>query len=199
MPHPDLPAIGRPTAPLLRAAELRIWSEAEDARRAAREIADRTRAEARDTFERERDRGHAEGFAAGAEEAARVVANASAAANAMLQRIEADLPGIVHGILENVLGAFPASELVAPAVRRALGRVRLGASATLRTAPGDLLVLRAALDGLSEVPPVRLEPDPELEPGRCVLNTEFGAVELGVAAQLRALKAALVPVAEATP
>ena len=187
---------GRPTAPLLRAAELQLWGEAEAALRRARQCAKRVRAEARTAAAQERERGYAEGHAAGAEQVARIVASASAAAEAMLRRIETELPELVHGIVEGVLGAFPVAELVTPAVRHALGRVRLDASSTLRAAPDDAAALRTVLDEAPGGTLVRLEPDPALDPGRCVLSGEFGTVELGVAAQLRALQETLASTPE---
>lgn len=191
-------SVGRPTAPLLRDAELRLWGEAEDALRAARERADQIDQASREAFAQESARGYAKGRAGGAEEAARIVTAAAAAADALLHRLEAELPGIVCDIVEDMLGAMPATELVTSAVRHALGRVRLGAAATLRTAPGSLGALRAALDAPGgEL--VRLEADPALEDGRCVLSGEFGAIELDVAAQLRVLRSTLLPVAEAQP
>ena len=185
-----VPLAGHPVAPLLRAAELRLWHDAEQALQQAREDADQISSAAHAAAAEERDRGYAEGLSAGQEHAAATMAATAAAAEALLLRLEADLPQLVHGIVESILGEVPHSASLVSAVRHALGRLRLGPSMTLRAAPDDTATLRAALDGPGSSL-IRIEPDPALKSGSCVLSGDLGVVELGVAAQLRALKAAL--------
>lgn len=190
MPDTRPVAVGRPAGVLVPGAELAVWASADEALREARLRAEEILASARAAHEAERARGRAEGYAEGAEEAAQLTVRAAAAAAAQLDRIEAALPELVGDTVAGILGSFDVRDLVAPAVSRALGRLRRGATATLRASPGCVEPLRALLAALG-TEAVRLEPDPGLVDGRCVLSSEMGDVELGVDAQLRALRAGL--------
>ncbi len=177
---------GRPTSLLVRGAELGAWALASDALRAARATAEDIMSAANAAHEAERRRGYAEGYSHGAEQAAQLIVGATAEASARLDRIEAALPEVVADAVAGILGSFDVHDLVGPAVSKALGQLRRGASATLRASPGCLEPLRALLAETGGT--VRLEPDPGLADGCCVFSSELGDVELGVEAQLRALR-----------
>ena len=53
--------------------------------------------------------------------------------------------------------------------------------------------VRAAL---GEASPVQVEADPAMRPGECCLRSPVGSVELGIEAQLRALRTGLAAAAE---
>ena len=78
----ELPGVGRPADPLVRAAELGTWASASLALQDVRARAEEMMSAARAAREAERRRGHAEGYAAGAEQAARLIAAATAEAAA---------------------------------------------------------------------------------------------------------------------
>ncbi|MGF3025707.1 type III secretion system stator protein SctL [Methylobacterium aquaticum] len=180
----------RPTGPIVRAAEIGIWSDARAGLAASHRHAVETRAWARDLVERERARARAEGREAGEEEGARRVAETAARATAYLAALERELPALVHGLVAEILGAFEPGDALVRAVRQAVGRLRPDAEATLRVAPGDVETVRAGLDGI-DAGAVRIEADPMLRPGECCLRSAVGSVELGIDAQLRALRAGL--------
>lgn len=187
----DVPGVGQPAGPLVRGAELGVWASASEALDAARRTAAEIVAAARDAHEAERRRGFDEGRQDGAEQAACLLAGAAKEASARLDRIEAALPELVLETVAAILGSFDVRDLVAPAVSRALGRLRRGASATIRVAPGGVEPVRAALAGAGGAA-ICVEPDPALAEGRCVLSSEQGDVELGVEAQIRALRSGLM-------
>ncbi len=186
----ELPGVGRPAGPLVRAAELGAWASATLALQSAHARAEEMMLAARAAREAERRRGHAEGYAEGAEQAAQLIAAATAEASARLDRIEAALPEVVADAVAGILGSFDGRDLVGPAVSQALGRLRRGASATLRASPGCVEPLRALLAEVGGGA-ILLQPDSGLAEGRCVLSSELGDVELGVEAQLRALRQGL--------
>lgn len=190
MPDGERSGAGRPAGVLVRGAELGAWASAADALRDARARAEAILSSAQGAHEAERRRGHDEGYSAGAELAAQLIARATAEASARLDRIEAALPELVAGAVAGILGSFDTRDLVVPAVSRALGQLRRGTSATLRASPGCLEPLRALLAEVGHGA-VRLEPDPGLADGCCVFSSELGDVELGVEAQLRALRKGL--------
>ncbi|MCJ2013127.1 type III secretion system stator protein SctL [Methylobacterium sp. J-076] len=183
----------RPTGPVVPAGETGLWGEAAQALAAARAHEAEVREWAREFLEQERARGHAEGRAAGAEEAARLVAETAARAADHLAALERDLPALVHGLVAGIVGAFEPGDRIARAVRHALDRLRPDAQAVLRVSPGEIEPVRAALEGPDGLP-LRIEGDPSLAPGECTLRSAVGRVELGVEAQLRALRRGLLKV-----
>jgi type III secretion protein L len=187
--------VPRPLGPVVRGHDVDIWGRATAALEAAERHRQRMRAYARDAYRREKERGYADGWTAGAAEAARLVAATAARVEQHVDTLERELPALVLEIVEQMLGAFhPGDELLSRAVRHALARLRTGADICLRVAPGQADSLRrslAHLDRLSEAKHLRIEVDPAIEPGACVLSSEFGNVELGIAAQIRALREGL--------
>ena len=191
MPDSKPPGAVRPAGALVRGAELGAWASASGALRDARAGAESILASAHAARDAERRRGYAEGYGEGAERAAALIARATADAAARLDRIEAALPELVADTIARILGSFDVRDLVVPAVSQAMGQLRRGASATVRASPScvePLHTLLAETGGEA----IRLEPDPGLADGRCVLSSELGDVELGIEAQLRALRQGLL-------
>ena len=184
----------RPAGPVVSAAELGIWGEARAGLAAAHRHAVETRRWASTLVERERARGYAEGRAAGTEEAARLVAETSARAADHLAALERELPALVHGIVADILGGFEPGDLIARSVHHAVARLQPEAEVTLRVAPGEIEAVCHALGDLGGRL-LQIEVDPALRPGECCLRSAVGSVELGVEAQLRALRAGLTAVA----
>lgn len=189
--NPVLDTAGRPAAPVVRAADLRVWHEAA----AVLADAEQQRAEMRESglaaFEAERRRGHEEGAERGAAEMAQRMLVMGAAAEAALDGIEQALPGLVCDVVESLLGQFDLHDLLRPAVRHALGRLRLGTAATIRVAPEDMVAVRAACAEADVPAGLRIEADPSLSRGRCLVESDLGTVELGLEAQLAVLRANL--------
>lgn len=180
----------RPTGPIVPADEIEIWSEARAGLVAAHRHAVETRRWANDLVERERARGRAEGRAAGAEEAACLLAKTSARAAAHLAMLEQELPELVHGVVADILGNFEPGERIARSVRHAITRLQPEAEATLRIAPSEIEAVCVALGDLGGRG-LQIEADPALAPGECSLRSAVGSVELGIEAQLRALRTGL--------
>ena len=190
MPWAEVEGAGRPAGVLVRGDDIGVWATASDALQAARMAADAILVKAEGEREEQRGQGYAEGYEEGAEQAARLIVRATADASARLDQIEAALPELVARSVERILGSFDVQALVLPAVAQAMRQLRWGATATLRAAPGCVEPLRALLVEIGGEA-VRLEADPELAEGNCRLSSELGDVELGVEAQLRALREGL--------
>ena len=180
----------RPLGPLIPAAELEIWHDAVQARAAAERHLQRVRGWARQAYERERARGRAEGAKAGAEEMARLIAQATcemAQRKAVLVR---ELPQLAFEIVRDLIGTFDPDEMLVRSVRHAIEQKYKNSEVCLHVSlqRADLLGSEfKGYDGLEGRPKVRIEPDPALTADQCVLWSEFGNVDLGLAAQLRAL------------
>lgn len=183
----DIVPVGRPAAKIIRAAELCVWQDAAAMLANAKRQAAGTLAASAVAFDAERQRGYDEGLERGASEMAERMIAAAAAAAALLQQIERALPSLVCDAVENLLGTFDLRDLLRPAVQHALGRLRLNAAATIRVSPESVAAVRAACDATG----LTIQADPSLAPGRCLLETELGTVELGLEAQLSILRSAM--------
>jgi type III secretion protein L len=186
--------ISKPLGPVVRGQDVHIWDRANEVLEAAERHRQRMWAYAREAYRREKQRGYTDGWAAGAAEAARLVAATAARVEQHADALERELPALVLEIVERILGAFDPGDLLSHAVRHALARLRTGTDVHLRVAPAQAESLRqllAPLDGLSGAKHLLIEVDPAIEPGGCMLCSEFGNVELGIAAQVRALREGL--------
>ncbi|WGD51291.1 type III secretion system stator protein SctL [Bradyrhizobium sp. CB1650] len=187
---PAAPQI-RPLGPLIPAAQLEIWHDAVRARDAAERHLQRVRGWARQAYERQRTRGRAEGAKAGAEEMARLIAQATCELAQRKAVLERELPQLVLEILSDLLGAFDPGEMLVRGVRHAIEQRYKNTEVCLHVSPvkADLLASEFKdYDGLEGRPKVRIEADPALSADQCVLWSEFGNVDLDLAAQLRALR-----------
>ncbi|BAB52651.1 MULTISPECIES: type III secretion system stator protein SctL [Phyllobacteriaceae] len=181
----------RPLGPLIPASELEIWDNAAKACAAAERHQQHVRSWARAAYQRELARGHTEGLNAGAEEMAALISQAVAEVARRKAVLEQQLPQLVLEILSELLGAFDPGELLVMAVRHAIERQYSGAEVCLHVYPTQVDMLArefAGWDGQDGRPRVRIKPDPTLSPRRCVLWSEYGNVDLGLDAQMRALR-----------
>ncbi|MET2832526.1 type III secretion system stator protein SctL [Mesorhizobium shangrilense] len=187
---PDAPQI-RPMGPLIPANELEIWHSATQARDAAERYQQRVRSWVRAAYKRERAHGHTEGLNAGAEEMAGLIARAVSEVARRKAVLEQELPQLVMEILSDLLGAFDPGDLLVRAVRHAIERKYGDAEVCLHVCPTQVDMLARAFagcDGREGRPRVRIDPDPTLSPQQCVLWSEYGNVDLGLDAQMRALR-----------
>ncbi|UVC15238.1 type III secretion system stator protein SctL [Mesorhizobium onobrychidis] len=187
---PAAPQI-RPVGPLIPASELEIWNSAAEARAAAERYQQRIRSWARAAYKRESARGHTEGLNAGAEEMAALISQAVAEVARRKAVLEQQLPQLVMEILSDLVGAFDPGEMLVMAARHAIERQYSGAEVCLHVCPSQVDMLArefSGCDGQDGRPMVRIEPDPTLSPQRCVLWSEYGNVDLGLDAQMRALR-----------
>ncbi|QND62178.1 type III secretion system stator protein SctL (plasmid) [Mesorhizobium sp. AR07] len=181
----------RPVGPLIPASELEIWQCAAEARAAAERHQQRVRSWARAAYQRERARGQIEGLNAGAEELARLIAGTVSEVAQRKAVLEQELPQLVMEVLSDILGAFDPGELLVRAVRHAIERKYSGAEVCLHVCPMQVDMLArefAGCDGREGRPRVRIDPDPTLSLQQCVLWSEYGNVDLGLDAQMRALR-----------
>lgn len=178
-----------PDATVLTPQALQLWCDAHEAYRSAVRDADELMQAAQAAHDTEKQRGFAEGMvAARVEMADRVLATAADAAQ-VLRNLEISLPEIVADIVEDMLGRVDLSQILPLAIEHGLTRIRRGATAQLRIAPDCVAVLQEMIPLLNEREAgLRVEIDASLASGRCVLESEFGIAELGIADQIRLLR-----------
>ncbi len=172
----------------------RVRRATEAAEQEARGILEEARREA----VRERTRGYQEGLVQARQEAA--VQAVALRAEAMLLRAEAGdrLIRLAVELAQRVLHQelHTAPDAVEGLARAALAQVSWCQRITLRLHPDDARALEAAnprlTEGLDPGAELRLEADPTLDYGDCLVETESGDLDASVKVQLAALEQALL-------
>jgi type III secretion protein L len=182
-PRPKL----KPCGPVVRAEEFNHWREAARAVDAAHQYLKSMQELAHAAYEQEKQRGLLEGREAGAREAAQVATNLASEATRYLNEIERTVPSMIMVIVERVLGAFDETEFVTRAVRQAVTTLA-GSDIRLRVAPEMVEPLRRSLAEESDARLLRVEADAGIKPGDCQIVTQAGNIDVGLAAQSRALR-----------
>ncbi len=120
--------------------------------------------------------------------AAAMIARAEIEAETRLRALEPELGRLVADTVLKVIGAVDAPEAVMRATTLALSRLKDHRRARIHVAPDIAEPVRQAVaaagDTGAEV--ISVVVDDKLEPGRCVLSSHQGHVEIGLAAQVDA-------------
>lgn len=184
-----------PDTRLLKRADYQTFVMADQILSAARREAEEQRAEA----EREQARRHQAGYEHGLEQArlemaTRMLETVEYTVD-YLSEVEHKFVDLVMAAVRKILGEFEETELTRRVVRQALQVVRNQPQATIRVCPAqaDRLHqrLHEILAGYNSLGMVEVVPDPRLEQGDCILETEIGVVDAGLETQLEALERAL--------
>ncbi|MGI9490613.1 MAG: type III secretion system stator protein SctL [Geminicoccaceae bacterium] len=180
----------RPRGRVIPAQEISAWRTGQGYMEAAAKEAERLKGEARLAFEETKKNGFEEGRKAGAEAAARLLAETTLRADQYLAAADRQVVDLALAVVRRVLGEFDVGQLIQNAVRQALSSQRHSQHLTLHVAPDMVDGLRADIDARFD-PTVRhlitVDPDHRQDQGQCRLASENGFVDLGIEAQLNAI------------
>jgi type III secretion protein L len=188
----DLPR--GPGVRIVRAAQAGLWEDGHRFLAAAREASERMQREAHEDREASRALGYAEGRAAGAAEASRLVIETTAQVDRYLAGFERDLATLVIHVVRRVLGELDTGELVARAAASAIAELRRGKWLKIMVHPAAIERVRAMLSqpgGESAAAPMTIVGDPALPPTACILASEFSIVDASIDTQIAAVAQAL--------
>ncbi|MHC6226892.1 FliH/SctL family protein [Pseudomonas sp. X10] len=190
----------RPAVRILRAAEAQLWTDGHGYLQAAREEAERIREDSARWLEQARAEGFEHGRAKGAEQVSELLAQTCVQVDAYLSGLETALADLALGIAREVLGELDDAERVVRCARKALVAFRQDQALTLFVPHQEVeavrLRLRSEPDALASL---AVESDDQLQPGQARLGSPVGSVELGLDAQLQALRRSLLPFTEVAP
>lgn len=190
----------RPATRILRAAQASLWTDGHAYLQAAHEAAERVREDSAQWLEQARADGFEAGRAKGAEAVGALLVQTQAQVDAYLAGLEGALAELALGIAREVLQSLDDAERVLASTRKALLAFRQDQALTLFVPPHEVAAVRQRLqaepEGLSAV---AVEPDDQLHAGQARLGSAVGSVELGVEAQLQALRQGLLPFDEVAP
>ncbi len=186
----DLPS--RPPQKIIRHDDAARWVEGYAFLEAAREESETIRANTRRIVEKARNEGLAQGRDEGLQGASVLLAQASAEVDGYLAGLEQSLADLALNIVRQVLAPMDACELLLACTRKALAAFRADQALTLYVAPTQLDALKAQLEpALAER--LSVEGDATVAPDNGRLSSTIASVEIGLEAQLRAIRQALLP------
>lgn len=148
-------------------------------------------------YEEEVERGYQDGKKAGEEAVAKLLNDSVTACEQYLSSREADLVDLVLTTTQSILESFDDRDLARQMLKKALKERRAMSGMSLYVHPtsqddfvkalGDLQREAGYIDDM-----IKVSADVSLEPGMCVLDTPLGYVQLGIEAQLDALRNGLI-------
>lgn len=193
-PQRTLAARVAPGTRVVTAAQMAAWSEAEGLIAAARSQAEAIELDAKAAYQRECERGHADGLAdAQMAQAEKMIETVGRTVDYFAQ-VEADMVALVMGAVRKIIEDYDDAERVLIVVRNALSVVRNQKQMTLRLHPQQVEVVRARINDLLSAYPgvgyLDIVADGRLGPHACILESEIGLVEASIDGQIQALEKA---------
>ena len=188
IPLDELPA--EPGPRILRASDAAAWQNGYRFLEAVREAAGKIEDTARAAYTAAYEKGYADGLAAGAIEASRMVRDTTLAVDRYLARLENEIGALALSIVRRMFGDLDVTDLVARAATQALAEFRQekNLSVTVHPAAADRVTAALAACNLASV---TVEFDPSLDQGACIVASNFAVVDASIDVQLRALEAGL--------
>lgn len=194
---PEAPAAARPR-PVITAEVAEASGEAkrilEEARRAASQIIDDAHVQKDRILSEYREVGRQEGLAMVTGE----IAKAKVQAGELLKDAENEMLRLSLKIAEKIIGhdLERQPDLIADICANAVDSLRNAKQLTLRINPKDGATLRAKMPKLMELVArtidISVRDDAEVEPGGCVIQTEFGTIDAQLSTQFAMLRTALI-------
>jgi flagellar assembly protein FliH len=125
------------------------------------------------------------------EEIGKALSGFSVERDSYFQRVEAEVVRLALAIVRKILHREAQVDplLLTGVLRVALEKVDANTTTRLRANPADIKVWRDYFTQAREnFPAPELVGDPDLEPSRCILETELGTTEIGLETQLKEIE-----------
>ncbi len=184
----------RPGSTVLRADELQVLADGQQAIAAAAAQADLVLGQAQAAYEAEKRRGYAEGLEAARLDAAERLIENVARQVEFFSGLEGRMVDLVMNAVRTVIHGYDERERIFMTVRNVLAVARSQKQVTVRLAPAEVAAVRERIDTLKQEFPgidvIEVVPDHRLEGDACVLETEVGVVEASLETQMKALRQA---------
>lgn len=188
-----LPAAGQR---IIKAGDVALLLEAQDILDQARERAANIILEAEKVYALRHAEGYQDGKAEGKLELAEKMMETVLSSVDFIEGIESNLVNIVGQAIRKIIGDLDDNDCIVRVVRTALGSVRNQQHVTIRVAPADAEAVSQDLAAMLQSSPDRTSfldvlPDPRLEKGACLLESELGVLDASLEIQLKAMEKAL--------
>lgn len=184
----------RPGKVILPSAEAQAWIDGYAFLERARERAREMEAKACHTTAAAYADGFEEGRREGEAQAAELLAHTTQRVERYLGGLDQSMAELCLRMVRRILGEFDDAELIGRCARQALREFRHDMRVSVRVAPERVAEVEALLSAgpeISDGPVYRIEGDAQLGPGQCLLVSPVAVVDVGLDAQLTALRRAL--------
>ena len=180
----------RPLARIIRAEDAQSWIDGYAFLERAKAEATAIRATAHEEIEKAREAGRTEGRKDGEAQAAELLMRTQADVGRYLGEAEPRLIALAMEIVQQVLGTFSNSELVARAARQAIQTFSDENGITINVAPEIVDEVKehfATLDLKNMA--IRVIADRHLSATQCTVTTPSASIDVGIETQLAAIRA----------
>ncbi|MGU3399954.1 type III secretion system stator protein SctL [Brucellaceae bacterium D45D] len=183
----------RPLARIIRAEDAQSWIDGYAFLERAKAEAAAIRATAHDEIEKAREAGRIEGRRDGEAQAAELLMRTQADVGRYLGATEPRLIALAMEIVQQVLGTFSNSELVARAARQAIQTFSDENGITINVAPEivDEVKEHFATQDFKTTP-IRVVADRHLSATQCTVTTPSASIDVGIETQLAAIRAMIL-------
>ncbi|MDD7805822.1 MAG: HrpE/YscL family type III secretion apparatus protein [Endozoicomonas sp. (ex Botrylloides leachii)] len=177
---------------VLKARDYESWIDSQDIINKAQEQAEKIAEQAREMYQKEKQRGYEDGLdESKAEQAEQMLKVVSRTIN-YLSSIEKAMTDILFSGVKKIINDFDEEALVVGLIKNALKHVRNEKQVTIRIPPSQYNMVQARISDILEnyegVSFIELVADQRLSTGDCIMESEIGIVETSVDIQLQALK-----------
>jgi flagellar biosynthesis/type III secretory pathway protein FliH len=185
--------------PIIRQHDMALWDDAFAARAEARHLLESMQERVSAAVEEETRHAHAQGLAAGLREGLQRAEQALATFRRELQTevlaMRAEAPAAVLACVEAIIGALPEEERTERLLRRALAELDRSPGYALMVPPDfpQELARRVLAEHGEDHPLLPVKVDVTLATGELQLASAAGVINIGLAAQLAALRGCLEP------
>lgn len=167
----------------------------QDARRTverARQERERILDSAREAYERERERGYAEGSESARREQSGSMVEVLNQTARYFGRVEQQMVELVLEAVQKVVSNFDDRERVSVVVRNCLELLRSQKQLIISVHPSHIAFMRAQVEELRRDYPglaqIDVQPDARLDSDACVVESDIGVVEASLAGQVQVLR-----------
>lgn len=183
----------RPLARIIRAEDSASWIDGYAFLELAKAEAKAIRATVHEEREQAYEAGRIEGRKAGEAEAAELLMRAQADVGRYLAEAEPRFIALAMEIVEQVLGTFSNSELIARAARQAIQAFGDENGITINVAPESVDEVKAQFATLDvQNVAIRVVADRHLSATQCTVTTPSASIDVGIETQLAAIHAIML-------
>lgn len=180
---------------LIKARDFWIYREAQDALAEAMREKARILESARQAYDRERERGYAEGNeSARLEQSGSMIEMVTQTVD-YFGKVESGMVDLVLDAVRKVVSDFDDRQRLTNVVRNCLDLVRSQKQLSLSVHPSQVTFLRGQVDALRESYPslaqIEVHPDGRLSLDACVVESDIGVVEASLSGQVEVLRETL--------
>lgn len=150
---------------------------------------------AKSVYDEQKKKGYNDGLNAGKKDIARIISEVGIEAAIYKDRLENKIVDTIIIILKNILDEIGDEDVLRQIIFKTLKSHKFKKEITIRVCPSQKEIVRNAVKTLQNkiqlVDIIEINGDSSLQKGRCIFQTDFASVDVGIKVQLQMIKALL--------